>query len=72
MIFLKVTTQNRQQRRPKISYMQFGDWEDALTQFAERSAKLKIPWHTFQLHSISEAEYRRRNHPELPGMPSRR
>lgn len=71
-IYLEVTTQNRHQTTPKVSYMRFNEWAEALEYFAERVTGLHSPWHTFKLHAISEAQYRRENMNELPGMPPRR
>lgn len=69
MIYVKIETQSRE-KSPKPSYLRGDNWHDifeALSRWTVNDCP-PLRWHTVKLHTISEAEFNRHTHPELPGM----
>lgn len=66
MIYVKVETQSRREKKPKPRYYKGEDWEAIFKKMALLSTHPDLPvWHTVKLHTISESEYNRHTHPQF-------
>lgn len=71
MIWVKMRLQSAD-RKPKPIYLRGVNWSDIMSQLAHRRTINRQPvWHHINMETISEAEYNRATHPELPGMSRR-